>query len=176
MSAVINWRRLAERVGTLHKTGESGGDDYARRALELIIGEDQLRATVDYYVVEQGPGSELARSVLHVLHSWVAMQRCYELYCSDKDIEVRRFAIELLRVIADRRALDWVEEFLDNEDLDIQGWGIGVLDQLAFSGSVFLEECEALLDKADHHVNPYVREQATEIRRYLNNRMSTASQ
>ena len=58
--------------------GERGGDDCARRALELLIGEEKLRATVDYYITHQ-PGRELARSVLYVVKSWAAMQRCYEL-------------------------------------------------------------------------------------------------
>ena len=38
MGNSINWHRLAEQVGTLNDTGESGGDDYARQALELING------------------------------------------------------------------------------------------------------------------------------------------
>jgi hypothetical protein len=38
---------LAEALGTLRADGESGGSDLGRRALELIIGPNVLRAAVD---------------------------------------------------------------------------------------------------------------------------------
>jgi hypothetical protein len=40
MSAEIDWQRLASELGLLRADVESGGSDYARRALELIFGED----------------------------------------------------------------------------------------------------------------------------------------
>lgn len=166
MSNVIDWYHVATQIGTLDETSERGGDDVARRALELIVGEDQLRGAVDYYVTHE-PGSELVRSILHLLHPGVAMQRCYELYHSQVDIEVRRSAVELLRVVADRRALKWIGEFLDDRDMEIQGWGIGVLEHLAFSGLAFAEECEMPLRKAEQHAHAYVREIAARVRQYF---------
>jgi len=171
MGNSINWHRLAEQVGTLNDTGESGGDRYARQALELIIGEEQLRMAVDYYV-QHHRGSELARSVLLLLHSWAAMQRCYELYQSQEELEIRRSAIELLRVVADRRALPWIEEFLNDPDPVIQGNGMEVVEKLAWSELVFPEECQALLEKAAQHSHPDVRELAKEISELFRNRDS----
>jgi hypothetical protein len=40
MSAESDWQRLVSELGLLRADGESGGSDYARRALELIVGED----------------------------------------------------------------------------------------------------------------------------------------
>ena len=75
MSVPIDWEELAQELGTLRPDGESGGSDEARRAIELLLGEDRLRQAVDYYVAGRR-GSELARHVLWQLHPWSAMQRC----------------------------------------------------------------------------------------------------
>jgi|GEM_PF-671263 len=162
----IDWQALAQQLGTLRPPGVNGGDDPARRALDVIFGDEQLRAAVDHYIAHR-PGSELVRKVLRILHSWVASQYCYEVYRSGASIEQRRTAVELLHFIADSRALAWVEEFLAHEDGEIQGWGVALVDQLLFSGRVFPEECMALLDKAEQQANPYVRERATAIKRQL---------
>jgi hypothetical protein len=76
MSAEINWEKLAVDLGLLTAQGEHSGSGEARRALEIILGEDALRAAVDYYVAH-GRGGELARSVLWQLRPWSAMSRCY---------------------------------------------------------------------------------------------------
>src|SRR4051812_43307752 len=98
----IDWKQLGQQLGTLRVDGESGGSSEALRAIELLLGEDQLRAAVDYYVAGHR-GCELARSVLWQLHPWSAMQRCYEIYRSDADVGAKVSAVELLRVVADRR-------------------------------------------------------------------------
>ena len=166
MKNPIDWQALAQQLAALHPSSENGGDEPARRALDLIIGEEQLRAAIDHYIAHR-PGSELIRSVLRILHSWVATQYCYEVYRSDASLEVRRTAVELLRSIADSRALPWVEEFLANEDEEIQDWGLTLVDQLLFSGRAFPEECVTLLDTAEQHANLHIRTRAAEIRRSL---------
>jgi hypothetical protein len=170
----IDWPALANQLGLLrsgspHDPGaryESSGSDPARRALEILIGEPAIRASVDYYIT-YAPGSELARSVLSLLHPWSAMAYCYEIWRSSSPIEDRRRAIELLRVVADRRALGWVGEFLEDPDDGIQEWGAGVLDQLLWSNLVTEEEAEPLLANAEKHPNPQVRRRAEFIRGYL---------
>ena len=166
MENPINWQALAQQLGTLRPSGERGGDEPARHALDLIIGEEQLRAAVDHYLAHR-PGFELVRSVLRVLHSWVAARYCYEVYQSPANIETRRTSVELLRFIADSRALVWVEEFLADEDVEIQGWGLTLVDQLLFSGRAFPEECLPLLDIAEQHSNLYIREHATAMKLHL---------
>jgi hypothetical protein len=169
MAATIDWEGLARQLGTLDADGESGGSDVALRAIELLLGEECLRAAVDHYVARR-PGSELARHVLWQLQPWSAMQRCYELSRSGADVDTRCAAVELLRVVADRRALPWVEDFLSDPHPGIQGLGAGVLDQLLWSGRVGPDECADLLRRLGEHPNEKVRETAAFIRSYLRRR------
>ncbi|MCA1626477.1 MAG: hypothetical protein LC742_00715, partial [Acidobacteria bacterium] len=125
MSNAVDWKTLAEQLGTLRDNGEVGDASYARRAIEILLGEEILRQAVDYYISGE-PGSELARFVLWQIHPWSAMKHCYHIYKSDAEIEKRRLAVELLRVVADRRAMGWITEFLEEADPQIQMWGAGV--------------------------------------------------
>ena len=170
MNEEIDWAKLASALGLSAPYGEyCCGSDDAQRALEQIIGEDALRASVDYYV-DCRLGSSLARSVLWRLRPWSAMRRCYEIFKGPETVENRRTAIELLRVVADRRALPWISEFFEDEDSLIQAWGAGVLDQLLFSELVEQEEAEELLRAAEQHSNQSVRERAEFVRGYLRSR------
>ena len=166
----INWELLARQLGSLTTNGEVGDSGVALKAIELLIGEDRLRSTVDYYL-EGRPGSELGRFVLWRIHPWSAMRRCYEIYHSDADDESRVSAIELLRVVADNRALSWVEEFLADPNPGIQFWGAGVLDQLLWSSLISPEAGEAYLRKVEEHPSEQVREQGVFIRDYLRSRL-----
>jgi hypothetical protein len=85
-------------------------------------------------------------------------------------------AVELVRVVADSRALPWVAEFLDDEDTVIQAWGVGVLDQLLWSRLIEPEEAEDLLRIAERHQNGAVRDRAEFIRSFLDARSGLAEQ
>ncbi len=98
------------------------------------------------------------------------MRYCYEIFKGPRELAVRRAAVELLRVVADRRSLPWIPEFLDDSDPDIQTGGIGVLDQLLFSELIGLEEAEELIKTSELHRNERVRERAELIRRHLRTR------
>src|SRR5262252_8373103 len=111
----INWDEIATALRREMPDRVPAGSDAARRALEMILGEEALRAAVDYYVAQRS-ASELVRSVLWLLRPWSAMVRCRELAALSNETETRRSAVELLRVVADRRALPWVSEFLDDKD------------------------------------------------------------
>jgi len=165
----INWDEVRSALRFLMPQCEPAGSDAARLALEMILGEDALKACVDYYVAD-GPASELVRSVLWLLRPWSAMARCRELATLPNRIETRRSAVELLRVVADRRALPWVAEFLEDEDAQVQSWGIGILDQLLCSNQIEPEEAEVLLQQAVRHENGAVRERAEFIRGFLRDR------
>jgi len=175
MSTEINWEELATTLGLLIKNGERGSSEAARRALELLIGEDALRASVDYYIAGRR-GAELARCVLWQLHPWSAMRYCYDIFKGPRSLEDRRMAVELVRVVADCRALPWVAEFLDDEDTDIQLWGVGVLDQLLQSRLIEPEQVEDLLRMAERHQNGAVRERAEIIRSFLGSRTGLAEE
>jgi len=166
-SRQIDWGSLANDLSAIRHDPdggrtESGGRALALVAIERLIGPDRLAAAVDHYVAGL-PGFELARSMLWVIHPWSAMLRCREIFACAEDINERRAAVELLRVVADERALPWVGEFLADPDLEIQAWGIGVVDQLLFSALVDAESCEPLLALARSHENPQVREAAAAI-------------
>jgi HEAT repeats len=166
MAIEINWDEIAAALRPEMPDREPAGSDAARRALEMILGEEALTAGVDYYVTQR-PASELVRSVLWLLRPRSAMARCRELAALSNETETRRSAVELLRVVADRGALPWVAEFLDDSDSHIQSWGIGVLDQLLWSELIEPEEAEELLERAAHHENGAVRERAEFIRSFL---------
>src|SRR5262249_56261219 len=88
VSTPIDWEQLAREVGSLREDGEHCSSDLGLRALEVIVGEDRLRAAVDYYVAG-GRGSELARFVLLALHPSSALCPCYEIYPSHADVPTR---------------------------------------------------------------------------------------
>jgi hypothetical protein len=169
MATDVNWNELRAVLRVEMIDGDPAGSDAARRALELILGEETLRQSVDYYLAVQ-PARELVRSVLWLLRPTSAMIRCRELSQLPNEIETRRSAVELLRVVADGRALPWVSEFLDDGDAQIQQWGFGVLDQLLWSELVEPEEAEAVLERAARHENEAVRGHVEFVRSYLRDR------
>src|SRR5262249_60298931 len=67
VSTPIDWEQLAREVGSLREDGEHCSSDLGLRALEVIVGEDRLRAAVDYHVAG-GPGSGLGPFVLWAPH------------------------------------------------------------------------------------------------------------
>lgn len=168
MKEKIDWIFLGLQVGTLKESGnESVGTEDAQRAIEILIGEENIREAVDYYI-DGNPGSELARFVLRQFHPWSAMEHCYEIYKSDDNAERRMFAVELLRAVADKRALRWINEFLDDDNSEIQVLGMGILDYLNLKSLIVLEDVENILSKAIKHSNPGVREAAEIISESLN--------
>ena len=169
----IDWERLAREAGAIRADGEAGGSDYARRALEAIIGPEVWRAAVDHYV-EGRPGAELARSVLWLVRPWAAMERCREVSQTSPDAGRRREAVELLRVVADRRALPWVREYLDDADAGVQQWAAGIVDQLLWSDLVEPEECADLLAMMSAHPNEGVRQRAEWVQSFLRERRAAA--
>jgi len=173
MAKDINWDEIADALRPEMPDREPAGTDAARRALEMILGEEALRGGVDYYVARRS-ASELVRSVLWLLRPWSAMVRCHELAGMSNEPEIRRSAVELLRVVGDRRALPWVSEFLDDSDSQVQGWGIGVLDQLLWSELIEPEEAEEVLQRAAHHENEAIREHVEFIRSFLRARSEGA--
>lgn len=165
--AMTDWTDLARRLGSFSEPGaEASGTPHARAAIEELLGAETLRSAVDHYV-SSAPGASLARSVLWHLHPWSAMQHCHELYLSDPDLSRRRRAVELLRVVADRRALQWVTVYLADPDRQIQFWGAGIVDQLLFSDLVEVEECDAILQIMAGHPHEKIREQYESLMQLL---------
>jgi len=176
MVSAINWMQLAESIGcaTSAHSGEqreSSGSGAAREAIVLIAGEQVWIDAVDVYVEDQ-PGAELARSVLWLIHPWPAMRRCFEIFDSSGDIAKRRSAVELLRVVADRRVVPWLDRLIRDPDSEIQLWAAGIVDQLAWSSLIENTEARSIVDSLQEHPNPGVRERASFIREFLQERES----
>ncbi|HMS42022.1 MAG TPA: hypothetical protein PKE69_17450 [Pyrinomonadaceae bacterium] len=167
MRKKIDWIALSKQVGTDGGVLESVGTQDAQRAIEILIGEENLREAVDYYI-DGKPGSELVRFVLRQFHPWSAMEYCYQIYKSDENPERRMFAVELLRAVADKRALMWIYEFLADNNPQIQVLGIGILDYLNLKNLIVIEDVEEILIKAAKHSNKSVRQLAKELRKQIN--------
>jgi hypothetical protein len=166
----IDWERIARDFGAFTADeGEFSSSYLAQRALDQIVGTAEWRAAVDHYVADR-PGGQLARSVMWLVHPWPAMQRCHEIFCSDDDPENRSTAVELLRVVADRRALPWIEQYLDDANSGVQTCAAGIVDQLLWSNLVEPEECIELLKKMSGHSNPEVQETYKWICSFLSKR------
>jgi hypothetical protein len=158
----IDWGALAKQVGA---DPMQGGSLLAQAALASILGDQALRDAVDCYVMRR-PGGELARSVLWQLHPLAAMNRCRELVESSTDPDVREDAVELLRVVADARVLEWIPAFLADTQPGVQFWGLLIVDQLLFSHFIGMEEAEPIFRAADASANEKLREQAARVRRF----------
>ncbi|HLJ80762.1 MAG TPA: hypothetical protein VKT52_04680 [Ktedonobacterales bacterium] len=168
----IDWRQLALELGSLdelHLGREAGGIHYAERALEKILGDDTIHDTVYFIVDDGGPGAEVATNVLQHIMSLSATELAYEIYKSSTGLRAS-FAVMLIKRIAHPRAVEWIKEFLEDDNVAV--WGVGVLDQLLWCSRVEPEAVENLLVLAEHHPIENVREQAQGIRSYLAHRLS----
>ena len=161
--ASIDWHDLAKMLGTITETatgwGESGGTDVAIQALTHILGDEESRNAVDYYVSRQ-PGCEMAKSVLQLLKPASAMDRCHEIFLAKQDDDAVSFAINLLQYVADARVLDRVPLYLASDNDGAQYWGVGIVDQLVSFGGVELDEAMPVLRLALDHPSDNVRERA----------------
>lgn len=171
---IVDWEQLARSVGAIRDDqSEHSGTSLARRAIEKMIGVDACRSAVDHYVSHK-PGCELARSILCHIHPWSAMERCYEICNEDDNTDIRRSAIELLRVVADGRVLPWVPEFLADTDQGVQTWGAGIVDQLLWSHEIEPADCSDILKTMAEHENEQVRERYEFIQSNLKSRKESA--
>jgi hypothetical protein len=163
----IDWETLGISVGAISQDGsENLSTSQACQAIEMILGRDACRNAVDHYVSRK-PGAELVRGVLWHIHSWAAMERCYEIYTRGNNIDERRAAVELLRVVADARVLPWIPGLLSDADDAIQTWSAGIVDQLLWSHLLDGDDCRDILKSMAGHSNERVREQYEFIRKFL---------
>lgn len=163
---MIDWTKLAVDVGSVSETSERGGTDYAQRALEIIIGEVNINSGVEH-ILDGKPGTELAMNVLRQINSLKALELAYEEYKTSSGQRAAT-AVWLIKHIDNARSVEWIEEFLSDDN--VAGWGVGVLDQLLWQHSIEPEEVEHLIILAENHSIENVRDQAAFIRQYLKDR------
>ncbi len=155
----IDWNAIAQQVGDNYDT--SAG----RRALEIIVGEGNVRDAVDYWI-SQERGCFAAESVLSVMRPKVAMDRCYEIYKAKPDSEDAIRAVFLLASFADDAALSWVRQFLDDRNRGIRRNGLAVLRTILCGplGDAAIASAMQLLDQAERDSDADLRERAQLIR------------
>jgi hypothetical protein len=165
----IDWEAIAKQVGDLNPDGtEKGGStESGRRALEVLIGEENLRDTVDHFLSLQ-PGAFTAEMVLKIIRSEFVMVRCLEIYKTEAGTNRAGSAIFLLGCMADHRALPWVREFLEDSEMAIRLSGLRVLQNILYGplGDEELLTAKELFDKAESDPDKTVRERARAIRQH----------
>ncbi|MEM1008664.1 MAG: hypothetical protein AAGJ35_06625 [Myxococcota bacterium] len=165
----VDWAELAQSIDMKKICSTRFGN----QAIASLLGEALLVEAVNAYVHDE-PETELARQVLWNLRPHCAMLRCLEIYQYDPDLPHKINAVELLRVVADKSVLPWVEKFLAHEDESIQLWGAGVVDQLLWSEYATFEDCEHILEIMKHHPNQGVRGRWEFIKQFLFDRNTRA--
>lgn len=169
----IDWRAIATQVGDLKPDGSErgSGTESGRRALEILIGEENLRDAVDHFISLE-PGAFTAEMVVKIIRSKIAMSRCLEIYKTEPSTERAFGAIFLLGSIADCTALPWIGDFLADSSETVRLNGLRVLQNILYDYSALSDEqlatAKELLDKAVSDPDPTVRERAAETLNWLN--------
>jgi predicted RNA binding protein with dsRBD fold (UPF0201 family) len=164
-----NWEELAIRIGSISDTGESGGDDFAMDALQQVLGKEWIIDSVNH-IISFKRGSELAMNTLRFICSKEAAEYAYSIYKSSSDERADR-AVWLIKHIAHPISIDWVEEFLKDEN--VAHWGFGVLDQLIWKERISDNaRVEILLQLASSLYDGALQPQVEFVRSYITERNS----
>jgi len=166
----IDWRALAKQVGDLNPDGneKGSGTESGIRALEIIIGADNIRGAVDQWTSLE-PGAFTAEMALIILRSTVAMEYCYEIYKNEPNTERAGLAVGLLSKMADSRFMQWARELMEDGDESVR-WSTLIALERVLRGAVGDEGialAKELLAKAENDREPRLRERAGEIREGL---------
>lgn len=166
----FKWREIGIQVGSIDPNkdpkspiGPKGGSIFAQKALEIILGDNEIKEMINC-ILEYEETEEIMISVLRLIKSTKAVEIAYNIY---KNSEGQRAytAVWIIKHIAHPMSLKWVEEFLDDDN--VAGWGIGLVDQLAFAGWIDIDMVEEILKKAENHKFEGVRARAISVRDYL---------
>ena len=162
---ITDWKEIALKIGSLHEDGsESGGDTYAKAALEEILGEEWIQTTIDHIIAFK-QGSEVATNCLRLIHSQKATLHAYKIYKSSAGEQAGR-AVWLIKQLAHPISFLWIEEFLHN--INVILYGLGILDQLLWTKQIpYNEKAEALLQLALANSGGQLAGQVDFIRSYL---------
>ncbi len=158
----VDWAELAVRLGTIHDDGESVSLSDARRALEILLGEDELRAAVELAASER-QGALLASCVLRLIRTDVAVGHCLDLFERTSSREDREVLMRLLGDILNRSAAPrLLSVFLASEELH-QLLLLDILRGALQAQSVYPEDVEVLFAEARRSSSVSVAELAAQI-------------
>lgn len=163
-----DWTYLARQLGSLHEDGsESGGDNFAQKAFDEIFGDEWIESSVEHIISPKG-GQELAMNCLRYIQSTKAANYAYQIYKTSGRERAER-AVWLIKQIANPISIDWVEEFLNDEN--VIHWGIGVLDQLLWTEQIpYNDKAKYLLKLAEQNSNGHLKNHTDFIRKYMDER------
>jgi hypothetical protein len=156
----IDWRALDKQVGG------GWGTESGIRALELIVGEENIRGAVDHWITFE-PGYGAAEQVLLIMRSTVAMEYCYEIYKNEPNTERAGRAIFLLSEMADWRFMRWACELVENSN---SRWNAVVALEQVLEGPLGdegIDLAKKLLAQAETDADQRLRERAVKIRKRL---------
>jgi hypothetical protein len=134
--------------------------------LELIVGEENIRAAVDHWTTFE-PGYGAAEQVLLIMRSTIAMEYCYEIYKKEPNTDRAGRAIFLLSEMADWRFMQWARELMDDERTR---WNTVVALEQVLEGALGDEGialAKELLAEAEADPNEMLRERAVKIHERL---------
>jgi hypothetical protein len=173
-SSRINWDRLAYEAGVVSRRFPDGGvqtpfgSPYVRRALELLLGQNNIRDAVTLALEsprDRVAARVIATELLRLAQSFEATGLAYQAYRAYKGSwpEGAAAAVGLIVDIAHPAAIDWVEEFLG--DPDVASAGVALLDELILDGRVQPDDArvKSALLKATSHEDERVRARAQRI-------------
>lgn len=131
------------------------------------MGEEWIITTVEH-AISFKPGNEVAMNCLHLLKSEKAVLYGYDAYKSSTGDRASQ-AVWLIKRICHPIALNWVDEFLSDENVAKEG--LGVLDQLLWSEQIDVDDnVTQLLNKADTIFDGQMKNGVEFIRLYLRER------
>jgi len=162
----VEWIELATHLGSIRDDGGEWCDtDLTSRALEALVGEDNIRAAVEL-VVSNEPGRLLAQYVLVHMRSPIAAEMAYDIYQTSDDRSRAYWAAHLIALIGHPRAFAWIPVFLSDDGDNVAHVGMDLLDGLLSSAGVDLEpqEVERLLMLVERHPSAEVRRRAVTSR------------
>ena len=158
----VNWQELAERVENTTEAEPLLGTRFPTfppmRALEIMLGEDFFKSAVDQ-CIDGKPEAEFAQDILVLVRSSIAMKHCYSIYKESEDLNRRIEALGLIRWIANERVIEWIPEFLDSPDYDVQCCAVAIIDQMLFKNIIDYDDLQPILENAlQQHRGEYIRE------------------
>jgi hypothetical protein len=134
-------------------------------AIELFLGKKWIKNTVDY-IIQLKPEWNLALNCLRILESEIATDYAYRIYKTSANKEDCRYAVLIIKDIAHPKSIDWITEFLNDEN--VADFGLGVLDQLLWTEKIEPNELtESLLNLATEKQKGKLAKKVEFIRKYL---------
>jgi hypothetical protein len=167
----INWNEIDLRLTEELKI-QSNGTYRAKKALEMILGDELIKQTVEKAITIDDNSSELAMNCLSHISSLKAAEIAYGIYKNDEIKDRKIMSVWLIKQLAVKESYQWIEEFINDEN--VIGWGIGVLDQLLWCEVIDYDEererIDFLLELTLSNSNNELKDNVDFIKNYLNER------